>query len=41
MLLKRQLQPVEQSPVLRVIEAAGGIILGKETQVRLDRKRHV
>src|SRR5213595_3141974 len=35
MLLKRQLQSVAESPVARVIEAAGGIILGKETQVRL------
>jgi len=36
MLLRRQLQPVSQSPVARVIEAAGRIILGKETQVRLS-----
>ena len=36
MLLKRQLQPASQSPVARVIEAAGGIILGKEPQVRLS-----
>ena len=36
MLLKRQLQPVAQSPVSRVIDAAGGIILGKEAQVRLS-----
>jgi len=36
MLLKRQLQPAAQSPVARVIEAAGGIILGKEAQVRLS-----
>ena len=36
MLLKRQLQPVAQSPVSRVIEAAGNIILGKEAQVRLS-----
>jgi MoxR-like ATPase len=36
MLLKRQLQPVPQSPVARVIEAAGEIILGKEQQVRLS-----
>ncbi|HTL26158.1 MAG TPA: AAA family ATPase, partial [Burkholderiales bacterium] len=36
MLLKRQLQPIAQSPVARVIEAAGGIILGKEAQVRLS-----
>jgi MoxR-like ATPase len=36
MLLKRQLQPAAQSPVARIIEAAGGIILGKEAQVRLS-----
>src|SRR6187549_1593250 len=36
MLLKRQLQPAALSPVARVIEAAGGIILGKEAQVRLS-----
>jgi MoxR-like ATPase len=36
MLLKRHLQPVTQSPVARVIEAASGIILGKEAQVRLS-----
>jgi MoxR-like ATPase len=36
MLLKRQLQPVAGSPVARVIEAAGTVILGKETQVRLS-----
>jgi MoxR-like ATPase len=36
MLLKRQLQPVAESPVARVIEAAGTVILGKETQVRLS-----
>jgi len=36
MLLKRQLQPIPQSPVFRVIEAAGSIILGKEAQVRLS-----
>ncbi len=35
MLLKRHLQPVAQSPLARVIDAAGGIILGKATQVRL------
>jgi MoxR-like ATPase len=35
MLLKRQLQAAPHSPVARVIEAAGGIILGKESQVRL------
>ena len=36
MLLKRQLQPVSASPVSRVIEAAGRIILGKEAQIRLS-----
>ena len=36
MLLKRHLQPVTESPVARVIEAAGTVILGKETQVRLS-----
>ncbi|MGH8706325.1 MAG: AAA family ATPase, partial [Burkholderiales bacterium] len=36
MLLKRHLQPVTQSPVTRVIGAASGIILGKESQVRLS-----
>ena len=36
MLLKRHLQPVAESPVARVIEAAGTVILGKETQVRLS-----
>ena len=36
MLLKRQLQPIAQSPISRVIEAAGNIILGKEAQVRLS-----
>lgn len=36
MLLKRQIQPAMQSPVARVIEAAGRIILGKEAQVRLS-----
>src|SRR4026209_2032186 len=35
MLLKRQLQPVADSPVARAIDAAGRIILGKEQQVRL------
>jgi MoxR-like ATPase len=35
MLFKRHLQPVAQSPVSRVVEAAGRIILGKEAQVRL------
>ncbi|MBI1942203.1 MAG: AAA family ATPase [Betaproteobacteria bacterium] len=36
MLLKRHLEPVPASPVARVIEAAGRIILGKEAQVRLS-----
>ena len=37
MLLKRHLQPVAaESPVARVIQAAGTVILGKETQVRLS-----
>ncbi len=36
MLLKRHLQPVAGSPVARVIEAAGTVILGKEAQVRLS-----
>ncbi|HXR58714.1 MAG TPA: AAA family ATPase [Burkholderiales bacterium] len=35
MLLKRHLQPVAGSPVARVIEAAGTVILGKDAQVRL------
>ncbi len=35
MLFKRHLQPVAQSPVSRVVEAASRIILGKEAQVRL------
>ena len=35
MLLKRQLQPAAGSPVTRIIEAAGQIILGKERQIRL------
>src|SRR5689334_25292273 len=36
MLLKRHLQPVAaESPVARVIEAAGTVILGKDAQVRL------
>jgi MoxR-like ATPase len=35
MLLKRHLEPVPASPVARVIEAAGTVILGKEAQVRL------
>ena len=37
MLLKRHLQPVAaESPVARVIQAAGTVILGKESQVRLS-----
>jgi MoxR-like ATPase len=35
MLVKRQLQPAAASPVARIIEAAGQIILGKEAQIRL------
>ncbi len=37
MLLKAEFQPqsLVRSPVERVIEAAGNVILGKETQVRL------
>ena len=35
MLLKRHLAPVPGSPVARVIEAAGTVILGKDAQVRL------
>ena len=35
MLFKRHLQPVSQSPVSRVVDAASRIILGKEAQVRL------
>ena len=35
MLLKRHLAPVAGSPVARVIEAAGTVILGKDAQVRL------
>jgi MoxR-like ATPase len=34
MLLKRQIQPAAASPVGKIIEAAGRIILGKELQVR-------
>jgi MoxR-like ATPase len=34
MLLKRQILPAAASPVARIIEAAGRIILGKELQVR-------
>ncbi len=36
MLMKRHLQPIAQSPVTRVIQAASGVILGKEIQVRLS-----
>src|SRR5262245_62999749 len=36
MLLKRQIQPAEASPVARVIDAASQIILGKEPQVRMS-----
>jgi len=35
MLLKPQFQPESRSPVQRVIDAAGKIILGKEAQIRL------
>jgi MoxR-like ATPase len=35
MLLKRQITAAGSSPVARIIEAAGQVILGKETQVRL------
>jgi MoxR-like ATPase len=35
MLLKKQIQPAAGSPVARVIEAAGQIILGKEAQIRM------
>ena len=35
MLLKKQLHAVGDSPVARIIEAAGQIILGKEAQIRL------
>ena len=36
MLLRRQIQPAGQSPVARIIEAASGIILGKEAQIRMS-----
>ncbi|TAK40788.1 MAG: MoxR family ATPase [Betaproteobacteria bacterium] len=36
MLLRRQVQPLSPSPVARLIEAASGIILGKEVQIRLS-----
>ena len=35
MLLKRQILPAADSPVARIIEAAGQIILGKEAQIRM------
>ena len=35
MLLKKQLHAVADSPVARIIEAAGQIVLGKEAQIRL------
>ena len=35
MLLKRQLHPAGSSPVARIIDAAGQIILGKEAQIRM------
>jgi len=35
MLLKRQLQTADRSPVTRIVEAAGRIILGKEAQIRM------
>jgi MoxR-like ATPase len=35
MLLKKQLQPAGASPVARIIDAAGQIILGKEAQIRM------
>jgi len=35
MLLKRQIQAPSRSPVARVLDSAGGIILGKENQIRL------
>jgi MoxR-like ATPase len=35
MLLKRQIPAAGSSPVARIIEAAGQVILGKETQIRL------
>src|SRR5512139_487686 len=35
MLLKKQLHAVGDSPVARILEAAGQIILGKEAQIRL------
>ena len=35
MLLKRQLQAADSSPVARIVEAASQIILGKEAQIRM------
>src|SRR5512144_1424722 len=35
MLLKRQIHAASSSPVARIIEAAGQIVLGKEAQIRL------
>jgi MoxR-like ATPase len=35
MLLKRQPHPIGSSPVARIIDAAGQIILGKEAQIRM------
>jgi MoxR-like ATPase len=35
MLLKKQVHPAAGSPVARIIEAAGRIILGKEAQIRM------
>jgi MoxR-like ATPase len=36
MLMQRQLQPLPQSPVSRVFDAANRIILGKEAQIRMS-----
>ena len=36
MLLKRQIHATDASPVARIIEAAGQIILGKEAQIRMS-----
>ncbi len=36
MLLKRQIHNAASSPVARIIEAAGQIILGKEAQIRMS-----
>ena len=35
MLLKKQIHPAGNSPVTRLVEAAGQIILGKEAQIRM------